>query len=123
MRDIYLRFPSEEVATEELSVIKSLDDIFIDVIGIIYKPVNGRPPLPEPEIEDIITTETEEGTVVTVIMKSVEDTYDPNQEMIEVDGWHVNLRVRTEEALVNISNIVDKYSVNPPPKRPVRVWL
>lgn len=92
MNDIYLKFPSEEVAKATLEAApKEPHKVAIDVIGLIYKATGN--------------------TVVS------ETDGEETPEMQPLDGYHVNVRIIEGE----LPEVFSEFVIDQP-QNPVRVW-
>lgn len=104
MTDYYLKFPSETSMQEALSEFYDSEgnlqssslDYAIDVVGTISK-------------ESGMLTHDGYGNIVP--------------EIIQVNGWHVNVRTLTEASDEKFATLNDQYGVKPSPETPYRVWL
>jgi hypothetical protein len=96
MNDIYLKFPSKEIATATLEAApKDPHGYAVDVIGPIYKATGNT----------VVSVDAETG-----------DSFE-SPEMKPIDGYHVNVRIiRGEVPEVFSGFVID------PPSTPVRVW-
>lgn len=96
MNDIYLKFPSEEVAKATLEVApKDPHKVAIDVIGLIYKATGNT----------VVSVDPETG-----------DSFE-SPEMAPLDGYHVNVRVIQGD----LPEVFSEFVIEPP-SSPVRVW-